>query len=204
MADHGTDKPAEPWTLVIAGMVVVAGVTTGFLAEPFRSFLGRIIASMISTSSPSAFVHSLFALVHSLLALVHSLSALVHSAFVHPSPGHIAALIGIFWIPFLLLLNGVSLIIDVIDVSIRGLKAADAAWTPVDAILKSRTLSNLFVLTPPTAAGCLVLRREGTLGVVNSAGNIGAIAAALYALIRAGRRWRNVKPPEAKARHVKK
>lgn len=77
--------------------------------------------------------------------------------------------------------------------------AADAAWTPVDAILKSRILSNLFVLLPTAAAGCLVLRHEGTLGVVTAAESIGAIGATLYGLIRTGRWWRNVKPPEPKA-----
>jgi hypothetical protein len=78
--------------------------------------------------------------------------------------------------------------------------AADVVWTPVDTILKSRTLSNLFVLIPTTASGYLVLRHEGTLGVVTSAESIAAIAAALYGLIRTGRWWRNVKPPEPKAR----
>jgi len=82
--------------------------------------------------------------------------------------------------------------------------AADAAWTPVDTILRSRTLSNLSVLVPTTAAGCLVLRHEGALGVVTSAESIVAIAAALYGLIRTGRWWRNVKPPEPKAQRAKK
>lgn len=82
--------------------------------------------------------------------------------------------------------------------------AADMAWTPFDAILRSRTLSNLSVLVPTTAAGCLVLRHEGVLGVVTSAESILAIAAALYGLIRTGRWWRNVKPSEPKAQRSKK
>ena len=81
--------------------------------------------------------------------------------------------------------------------------AADAAWTPVDAVLNSRTLSNLFVLVPTGATAYLVLRHEGTLGVVKAAESIGMIGGMLYGLIRTGRWWRNVKPPEPKARRVK-
>src|ERR1700733_5846712 len=74
--------------------------------------------------------------------------------------------------------------------------AADAAWTPVDAVLKSRTRSNLFVLVPTWAAAYLVLRHEGVLGVVKAAEGISAIGGTLYALVRAGRWYRKVKPPE--------
>ena len=81
--------------------------------------------------------------------------------------------------------------------------AAEAAWTPVDAILKSRTLSNLFVLAPTWAAAYLVLRHEGTLGVVKEAESIGTIGGTLYGLVRVGRWWRDVKPQEPKARRVK-
>lgn len=81
--------------------------------------------------------------------------------------------------------------------------ATEAAWTPVDAILKSRTLSNLFVLAPTWAAAYLVLRHEGTLGVVKAAESISAIGGFLYGLVRVGRWWRNVKPQEPKARRVK-
>jgi hypothetical protein len=80
---------------------------------------------------------------------------------------------------------------------------ADTSWTPVDAILKSRTFSNLFVLMPTAGAAYLVLRHEGTLGVVKSAEGVAAIGTTLYGLIRVGRWWRNVKPPEPKARRVK-
>jgi hypothetical protein len=48
-----------------------------------------------------------------------------------------------------------------------------------------------------------VLRHEGTLGVVKAAESIGMIGGTLYALIRTGRWWRNVKPPEPKARQAK-
>jgi hypothetical protein len=81
--------------------------------------------------------------------------------------------------------------------------AVDATWTPIDAVLRSRSLSNLFVLIPTAAAGCLVLHHEGTLGVIDSAESIIAIAATLYGLIRTGRWWRDVKPCEPKARRPK-
>lgn len=81
--------------------------------------------------------------------------------------------------------------------------AAEAAWTPADAILKSRKLSNLFVLVPTWAMAYLVFRHEGTLGVVKAAESISAIGGTLYGLVRVGRWWRDVKPPEPKARSAK-
>jgi hypothetical protein len=79
----------------------------------------------------------------------------------------------------------------------------NAAWSLIEAVLKSRTLSNLFVLIPTASAAYVVLRHEGTLGVVKAAESIGMIGGTLYGLIRTGRWWRNVKPPEPKARRAK-
>jgi hypothetical protein len=45
--------------------------------------------------------------------------------------------------------------------SARCSDAAEAAWTPVDATLKSRKLLNLFVLVPAWTAVYLVLSHEG-------------------------------------------
>jgi DNA-directed RNA polymerase specialized sigma24 family protein len=81
--------------------------------------------------------------------------------------------------------------------------AADIAWIVPDAILKSRALSNLFALAPTGVAAYIVLHQEGTLGAVKAAEGITAIGAALYGLIRLGRWWRDVKPPEPKARRAK-
>jgi hypothetical protein len=81
---------------------------------------------------------------------------------------------------------------------------AEAIWVPVDVILKSRALSNIFVMIPTMVAGWLVLRHEGTLGLINSAESIVAVAGVLYGLIRTGRWWRDVKPPEPKARRAEK
>jgi len=82
--------------------------------------------------------------------------------------------------------------------------AAEAAWwTPVDAILKSRMLSNLLVFGLTAVAAVFIHRYEGTLGVLISAGAISAIGSALYKLVNAGRKYRDVKPPEPKARRAK-
>lgn len=81
---------------------------------------------------------------------------------------------------------------------------ADAAWTPVDAVLKSRTLSNLFVIIPTTMAAYIVLYSEGTLGMVKAAESIIEIGGMLYGLVRLGRWWRDVKPQNPKARRTKK
>ena len=80
--------------------------------------------------------------------------------------------------------------------------AAALAWRPVEGVLRSRILSNLFVLIPAMMAALLILRHEGTLGVVTSAESISAIGGGLYALVRVGRWWRDVRPPEPKARRV--
>ena len=80
---------------------------------------------------------------------------------------------------------------------------ANAVWALTDAVLRSRTLSNVVVVIPTAAAEYLVLRRAGTLGVVMSAESTGMIGGTMYGLIRTGSGWRNVKPPEPKARRAK-
>jgi hypothetical protein len=81
---------------------------------------------------------------------------------------------------------------------------ADATWTPVDAILRSRKLSNLLVFGPTVMVAVFILRHEGTLGVLKAAESILAIGTILYMLVRVGRWWRDVKPPEPPARRGKK
>jgi hypothetical protein len=81
--------------------------------------------------------------------------------------------------------------------------AIDQAWRPVDAVLRSRTWSNLFVLIPSAMVSLFILRNEGTLGVLKSAESITAIGGIFYGLIRVGRSWRDAKPPEPKVRRVK-
>jgi hypothetical protein len=81
--------------------------------------------------------------------------------------------------------------------------AADQAWRPVDAVLRSRGLSNLFVLIPTVMVAMLVLHHEGTLGMVTSAESIVAIGGTLYGLIRVGRWYRYVKLPDPKAKRAR-
>lgn len=81
---------------------------------------------------------------------------------------------------------------------------ADAAWWPVDAVLRSRTLSNLFVLLPTGVDAYVVLRHEGTIGVLTSFESIFVCGVMQYGVIKAGRWYRDAKPPEPKARQARK
>ena len=91
---------------------------------------------------------------------------------------------------------------EVIREALSRVKATGRVWALADAALKSRLFSNLVVLVPTWTAAYFVLRHEGTLGVLTSAESISAIGAALYGLVRVGRWWRDVKPPEPKARRA--
>ena len=71
-------------------------------------------------------------------------------------------------------------------------------------MLRSRTLSNLFVLLPTGVDAYVVLRHEGTIGVLTSFESIFVCGAMLYGVIKAGRWYRDVEPPEPKARRAKK
>ena len=77
---------------------------------------------------------------------------------------------------------------------------ADVAWRPVDAILTSRKLSNLLVFGPTAVAAVFILRDDGIVETLRSAGGIAAIGGMLYGLVRVGRWYRDVKPPEPKTR----
>ena len=81
---------------------------------------------------------------------------------------------------------------------------ADAAWRPVDAVLRSRVLSGLFVAIPTIVDAVEVLRHEGTMTVLTSFGSIFGVGTALAGAIKAGRKHRDVKPPEPKARQARK
>jgi hypothetical protein len=81
--------------------------------------------------------------------------------------------------------------------------AADLAWRPVDAVLSSRTLSNLFVWVPVIVTLVAIVRHDGLFGLVADDQDPVALGAFLYCVIKAGRWWRGVKPPEPKARRVK-
>ena len=81
--------------------------------------------------------------------------------------------------------------------------AADLAWRPVDAVLGSRTLSNLFVGGPVTLVLVAIVRHDGRFGLVADIQDPAALGAFLYGVIRTGRWWRGVKPPEPKARRAR-
>jgi hypothetical protein len=81
--------------------------------------------------------------------------------------------------------------------------ASRLAWRLTDAVLKSRPLSNTFVLIPAAVAAVVILNHDGAVVMLKSADGIAAIGGALYGLVRVGRWYRNVKPPEPKARRAK-
>jgi hypothetical protein len=91
----------------------------------------------------------------------------------------------------------------VAGVRLRFADACDVAWTPIDAILKSRTLSNLLVFGISAIATVDIGKHAGRLGVIQSAESLIEIGGAVYGLIRVGRWYRDVKPPEPKARRAK-
>ena len=85
-------------------------------------------------------------------------------------------------------------------VQFRLADAADLAWRPADAVLGSRTLSNLFVGGPVVVMLFAIVHHDGRFGLVADIQDAGELGAFLYGVIRVGRWWRGVKPPEPKAR----
>jgi hypothetical protein len=81
--------------------------------------------------------------------------------------------------------------------------AADLAWRPADAVLRSRTLSNLFVWGPVIVMLVAIVHHDGRFGLVADVQDPVALGAFLYGVIRTGRWWRGVKPPEPKARRAR-
>ena len=88
-------------------------------------------------------------------------------------------------------------------VRLRLADAADLAWRPADAVLGSRTLSNLFVWGPVIVMLFAIVHHDGRFGLVADIQDAGELGAFLYGAIRTGRWWRGVKPPEPKARRAK-
>ena len=81
--------------------------------------------------------------------------------------------------------------------------AVDLAWRPVDAVLGSRLLSNLFVWGPVAVVFVVIYRHDGRYGLVADIQDPACLGAVLYGAIRTGRWWRGVKPSEPKARGAK-
>lgn len=89
-------------------------------------------------------------------------------------------------------------------IKLRLQDVAEIAWIPVDAILKSRTLSNMVVFVSTLAVAQAVFHRDSFYGLIAQAENILAVGGAVYGAIRTGRWWRGVKPPKPKPRRVRK
>ena len=82
--------------------------------------------------------------------------------------------------------------------------AADLAWRPIDAVLGSRTLSNLFVWGPVLVVLIAIVRHDGRYGLVADDQDPIALGLFLYGAIKVGRWYRKVKPPEPKAWSAKR
>jgi hypothetical protein len=78
--------------------------------------------------------------------------------------------------------------------------AARLGWRPVDAVLGSRTLSNLTVWIPFLVAVLPVVHHDGMYGLIANAENLTALWGGLYAAIRVGRWYRRVKPERKPSR----
>lgn len=72
----------------------------------------------------------------------------------------------------------------------------ELAWSPVDAVLAARDLSNLVVMAA-TLAAAVPCARDGSLtAVITNLPALAVVWGAAYGLIRLGRWWRGVRPPE--------
>lgn len=73
--------------------------------------------------------------------------------------------------------------------------AAELVWSPVDAVLAARGLSNLIVVTVTLGVAVLTFAGGGLDGLIINLPSVAVIWAAAYGLIRLGRWWREVYPP---------
>ncbi len=81
--------------------------------------------------------------------------------------------------------------------------AAAAAWRPADAVLGSRTLSNLFMSGPVIVTLFAIVHHDGRFGLVADIQDPACLGAFPYGVIRTGRWWRRVEMPEPKARRAR-
>lgn len=88
-------------------------------------------------------------------------------------------------------------------VRFRAEDAAEMAWKPVDAVLASRTLSNLLVWGLVGVVLVAIVRHDGRFGLVADIQDPVALGIFLFAAIRVGRWWRGIEPPEPKRRRTK-
>lgn len=78
--------------------------------------------------------------------------------------------------------------------------AAGIGWKVTEVVLKSRRWSNVVVFGPTGMAAIIILRHDGAAGMLASYESIAAFGGTLYGLVCVGRWYRDVKPPEPKAR----
>jgi hypothetical protein len=114
---------------------------------------------------------------------------------------HIAGHIGQESHPWRKLIDALGFLIAAVHYRIQD--AADLAWIPAEAILRSRALSNIFFIAPTATAALVIFHHDGVVGVIKSAEGVSAIGAGAYGLVRIGRWWRGVKPPDPKPRRGK-
>src|SRR5690348_3741569 len=72
----------------------------------------------------------------------------------------------------------------------------ELAWSPVDAVLAARDLSNLVVMGATLAVAILFACDGGLTAVITNLPALAIVWGAAYGLIRLGRWWRGVRPAE--------
>jgi hypothetical protein len=81
--------------------------------------------------------------------------------------------------------------------------AAELAWSPVDAVLGVRSLSNLIVVTVTLSVAVLTFAGGGFERLLINLPSLAVIWGASYGLIRLGRWWRGAYPPAHAPRPVR-
>ena len=84
---------------------------------------------------------------------------------------------------------------------LRASDVAEACWWPADRVLASRTMSNIVVAVPTAAVAWATFRHLGSVGVLNNTEAIAVIGAMFRGLVKLGRWWRDVAPPERETQH---
>ena len=78
--------------------------------------------------------------------------------------------------------------------------ATELTWQPVDAVLRSRALSNIFIVGPVLAVVLAILHHDGRYGLVLDIQDPFCVGACTWGTIFGLRKWRMVKPPEHQPR----
>jgi hypothetical protein len=76
----------------------------------------------------------------------------------------------------------------------------DLAWQPVDALLSSRELSNLFVLLATLSVSVIFIRQGRLDGLADNLGSVAVVFTAAFGLIHVGRKYRDAQPPKREPR----